>query len=374
MSIKIGNFIFDFCEVWGDFGVQIHELKRYITNNDKIEYILNDLGCHSVKFHPSKNYYTSANPDGDNKAAVCVINDQHLSCRNYTRYIGDNADIFTLIQFYKKIDFKEAFRYAHKVLGLKFSVTDSKPVQDKPKQDPLDIFKKVINRKTKINVFEYDVLSENAFNDFVPYIHSSWFKEGVIKRTIDKFGLAYSYKHKRTVVPLRHWATGELLGFNMRTSVDNCTEFGIAKYFTTPNYPKSINLFGLWENSDSIQTKKSVVVFESEKSVLKRHSRNDETGVALSGHALHPEQVRILIGLGVPITIAMDKDVDLQEVRHMCEKFYGIRPVYYIFDRWGLLGAKDSPSDANNQVYEFMFKHRIEYDKKEHLEYLKYKK
>lgn len=50
-----------------------------------------------------------------------------------------------------------------------------------------------------------------------------------------------------------------------------------------------MNLFGLWENKDSIQEKGHVVVFEAEKSVLKRDSLNDPTGVAVSGHEISDE-------------------------------------------------------------------------------------
>ena len=62
-------------------------------------------------------------------------------------------------------------------------------------------------------------------------------------------------------------------------------------------YIKSLNLFGLYENYDSIQKAKQVTVVEAEKSVLKRDSLNDSTLVALSGHTMSEEQAAILIGL-----------------------------------------------------------------------------
>jgi DNA primase len=84
---------------------------------------------------------------------------------------------------------------------------------------------------------------------------------------------------------MRYWLTGELLGFNQRTTVENYEEFGIKKYFITPTYPKALNLYGLYENYDAIQKAGYVVVAESEKSVLKRDSLGDSTVVALSGKA-----------------------------------------------------------------------------------------
>jgi DNA primase len=169
---------------------------------------------------------------------------------------------------------------------------------------------------------------------------------------------------------MRYWLTGELLGFNQRTTVENYEEFGIKKYFITPTYPKALNLYGLYENYDAIQKAGYVVVAESEKSVLKRDSLGDSTVVALSGKSISQEQIRILIGLNAEIVIALDKDADINEVRFICEKFYHIRPVSYIYDKWGILNEKDAPMDSNNKNYEFLFNNRVKYDRREHEAYL----
>lgn len=93
--------------------------------------------------------------------------------------------------------------------------------------------------------------------------------------------------------------------------------------------------------------------------------------MALSGCELSEEQVKILIGLDVEIIIALDKDIPLNHIRYCCEKFYGIRKISYIYDRWDLIGKKDSPTDASNKIFDFMLRYRINYDQNEHKEYLK---
>ena len=55
----------------------------------------------------------------------------------------------------------------------------------------------------------------------------------------------------------------------------------------------------------------------------------------------------------------------------MCEKFYGIRKVSYIWDSYDLLKSKDSPADAENKIYNFLFEFRRIYDENEHKKYLK---
>lgn len=349
----------------------ISELKEYIYQQQKIEYILENIGCHNIAYHPNKEFYSCGNHNGDNKGAINVRNNEYLGVINWTRMneFGDNSDIITLVQYNKNMSFVDAIKYIHKILDLPFKFETKK--EAKKKFDPLNVFKRVLKCKRVIDVEDIKALEDELLNDFVPMLHIDWYREGIMPWTRDKFKLAYSYKRKRIVIPIYHWLTKELVGFNMRTTVPNYEEFDIPKYWITPTYQKSNNLYGLAENYDSIVSKKIVTVFESEKSTLKRDSLTDDTCVSLQGKTMSDEQARILIGLNAEIVIALDKDVDIGEVRFMCEKFYHIRPVSYIYDKWDLLGEKDSPADKGDKIYKFLFKHRVKYDESEHKEYLK---
>lgn len=355
------------------------DLKEYIYENNKIDYVLEQIGCHHIKLNQNEKYYSCGNVDGDNPSCITVFNDKYINVVNYTReeYFRNNAsyqpDIFTLVQYNlsrsnNNFDFSDAVKYLHKLFNL--PLTFNKTVKKDKTIDPLEVFKKVI-RNTSPDYEEDVELNEIEQIDYIPYIHIDLFKEGITQRTIDEFGLAYSNLHKRNIIPLRYWLNGKLLGYNMRTTVPNYAEFGIKKYFITPTYQKNLNVFGLWENKETIKEKGYVVIYEAEKSVLKRHSRLDGTGVAISGHSLSDEQARILIGLNVDIVVSLDKDININEVRHMCEKFYGIRNVYYTYDKHDLLNPKDSIADASKDIYDFIFKYKIKYDENEHKKYLK---
>ena len=351
----------------------ISELKEYIYENNKIEYILEQLGCHEIKYNSQKEYWSAAHADGDNPQGVNIRNNQYLNYRSFSRGIDyeDGQDLISLVETTKKLSFIETVKYIHKLLDLPF---EFKRREEKPqkKYDPLSVFKKVLrcNRRV-VNVDDIKILEDKLIDDYIPMLHIDFLREGIMPWTRDKFGIAYSYKHKRVVIPHRFWMTGQLLGFNMRTTVENYEAFGIRKYYLTNGFNKSLNVYGLYENYESIQNAGYVVVTESEKSCLKRDSLGDSTVVSLSGKNMSDEQTRILIGLGTEVIIAMDKDVDISEIRHMCEKFYHIRPVSYIYDKWDLLSKKDAPVDKGNKIYQFLFKHRIKYDENEHRLYLK---
>ena len=347
-------------------------LKKYIFENKKIEYVLNEIGCHSIKYHPNKDFFSCANYNGDNTGAINIKNNEYLNVINYTRNeFSDNSDIITLVEYNKNLSFIDAVKYIHKILGLEYKY--SKKSSKKPKKEEsnmLEVFEKHLCKKKKVDVSDIQILDEDLINDYIPLLHIDWFKEGIMPWTRDKFGLAYSYKYKRVVIPIRYWLTKELVGFNMRTTVENYDEFGIKKYYLTPTYQKNLNLYGLAENYDTIQKAGYVVVYESEKSVLKRDSLGDSTGVALSGHTMSDEQASILWGLDVDIIISMDKDVSIEEIRHMCSKLYRGRNVYYTYDKWDLLSEKDSIADKSNKIFDFMMKYKFKYDEKEHSIYL----
>lgn len=350
----------------------VNELKEYIYNENKISYILEQLNCHEIKYNEQRQTYSAAHKDGDNPQGINIRNNQYLNYRSFSRGVDyeDGQDLITLVETTEKLSFIESVKYLHKILGLPFEF--KRTIKTEKKSDPLQVFKKVLRcNRMIVNVEDIKVLEDKILNDYVPLLHYSWVKEGITERTRKKFGICYSYRYKRIIIPHRFWLNGSLLATNARTTVDNWEEFNIKKYILTNGYNKQLNIYGLWENYESIQKAGYVVVYESEKSVLKRDSLCDSTGVAISGHVLSDEQLRVLIGLNVDIVLAMDNDISIEEVRHMAKKFYRIRPVSYIRDKWDLLNDKDSPTDKGDKIYQFLFKHRVKYDESEHQEYLK---
>lgn len=352
----------------------IGELKEYIFDNNKIEYVLEQLHCHNIQYHEKHNYFSACFPDGDNPQGINIKNDKYLNYRSFSRNVSydEGKDIVDLIQYIFKKDFKESVKYLHDLFGLSYSFKKQAVVKDE-KINPLEVFTKHLkaNRKQRINVEDIQTLSEDILDNYIPLLHLSWVREGITERARSKFGIAYSFKRNRIMIAIRHWLTGELLGFNARTTIENFEEFGIKKYWLTPTYQKANNLYGLYENRKSIEKAGYLVIAESEKSVMKRFSLFDETVVALQGKSMSEEQRRIILGLNIrEVIVALDSDVNLNEVRFLCEQFYGLRNVSYMCDKYQLLKDKQAPMDAHNKVYQFLFKNRVKYDEKEHNEYL----
>ena len=77
-----------------------------------------------------------------------------------------------------------------------------------------------------------------------------------------------------------------------------------------------------------------------------------------------------MIGLNVDIIICLDNDVTLNEIYHICDKFYGIRNVYFIKDTEGILGEKDNITDVCEKDFIKLFKNKTKYTTEMHEQYI----
>lgn len=354
----------------------VTEIKKYIYENKKISFVLENLGCHNIKYHSNKEYYSASFKDGDNPNGINIQNNEYLGYVSWSRNVTfeDRQDLISLIEYSNQCDFITALKWLHQILDLPYSIRDiknKKPKQKDLKSKALSVFTNYVNKNKSVDVAEINILDNSILDEYVPIEYIGWLREGITPYACNKFNIEYSYRRKRIIIPQKLWSTGELIGINARTTIDNYQALGINKYSFSKGYNKSINLYGLYENYESIKKQKYCCVYESEKSVLKRYSHFDETAVALSGKIMSEEQKRILIGLDVDIVICLDNDVSINEIYHICDKFYGIRNIYFIKDTDGILGEKESPADATEKNFIKLFKHKTRYTEDMHNQYVK---
>lgn len=341
-----------------------NSLIRYIYDNNQTEYILEQIGCHHINNHFVKEW-RCALPNHHNPTKVSIKKNGYLSMRIFDGADNTSGNIITLLMYIDKCNFISALKKIHKILKIPFTKITKNNFQ--LTQKPTDIFKKMCQQSNQKVNFEDMLLNDGVITNYSKHLHISWYKEGIIHKTAQIFDLGYDYDRNRIIIPHRYWSgdADQYIGLIGRTTIPNYEIFNIPKYFPLKAYPKSMNLYGLHENYEQIQKQGYVVVFEAEKSVLKRHSRNDATGVALMGHEMSQEQVRILLGLNVEIIIAMDQDVSLEHIWKMCSQFYKKRRVSYIYDKYHLLKDKESPADTNNKMYQWFLKYRKVFDEED---------
>lgn len=217
-------------------------------------------------------------------------------------------------------------------------------------------------------------LSAGILNAYSRYAYGGWVNEGISVRTQEKFGIRYSIPENKVIIPQVN-GNGELIGIRGR-SLDpyEAEMFGKYRPVTfrgqTLSYPTSLNLYGLYQNKETIKNTKQVILFESEKSVLQLDTMfgGHSNGLALSGQSVSDWQIRKLMDLDInEVVVGLDKDYRTEAERNlratMLIKMFSrllLRfNVTVIFDEVdGLLGYKDSPTDCGKEKFLKLMKTR----------------
>ena len=339
------------------------ELEEYLSSNpNEIEKILEELGFGKIL---NRGRYISACVPNFNNASGFSILIENLYCKSFTTHFDFSGHLFDLVQHMKGYtNFGDTMRFIHKILNIPYSY--SKKEDDTPKDSILDFFKKYKTKPNKRSTKEVELkfyTDEEVFNMYTQCSYAGWLKEGIIAKVQEEFGVGYHFDSRRVVYPHRYYKDGKICGLIGRTicSDEEIEYFGVPKYFPLIPYPKSKNLYGLWENMEYIKQAKEVIVFEAEKSVLKMRSRGINNCVSVGSHDLSDEQVKILIGLNVNIVLAYDEDVPLEFMESECKKFKGLRSVSIVINQYDILKDKQSPADATLKIWEALYKRRIVY-------------
>lgn len=330
-----------------------YELKQYIIDNNKIVEVLEGLECTNIK--PYTKEYRFSTPICNNATATRIKKDT-LKVKSFSSDKEMFGDIFLLTMNIKNITFPQSVKLIHKILGLKY--TGITKIEKKDKKDILSIFKRAKGKHMDFTNEELKIYHEDICREFIKIPYIGWIREGIMPYTQKIFGIGYSRLKDRVCVPWRYWCGEEedYTGIIGRTLNEDYDILNIPKYFPLIAFPKSMNIYGLQENYKGIQEAGCVIVYEAEKSVLKSHSLLIKNAVAIGGHELSDEHIKILLSLDVTIIFAMDNDMDEQLSIDMCNRVKRFRKTGYIYDEFGLLGAKDSIIDRGLKIYNALFK------------------
>ena len=266
-------------------------------------------------------YYSSIShnlyaDDGTHKSRLNV----HVDDLTMTDYVlGYTFDIFELVKLRKqlqgvKYNFPQCIKYVCDVLNIDYNVgnlNESKNIYDWSK------LKKYLNLKRNNKEIELKEYDPSILKCFDKIYYQSWLDEGFTKEILDKWGIKWYNYQQQIVIPI-YDNSGILRGIRVRNTVpNNIEEFGKynplrlldGKQF---NFPSSQILYGENYHWENIKNRKSVVLVESEKSVIKSDMWDDKSvTLALFGHILSDYNLKRLIDIGVnELTISIDYDYE----------------------------------------------------------------
>lgn len=344
--------------------LRANDVKEMLSENDLIS-LLEDLGaepqirgnnivsktiCHGG--HKHKLVYYS-----DSKAFKCFTDSCGL------------MDIFELVGKVLNLDFFNSFKY----VCMKFGISYQGEVQDNDRIDTL-FFKKFKKQKKTISL---NKLPKNILNTYYDLYHRTWINDGISINSMKKFDIKFSIMDNQIIIP--HFdIDGNLIGVRARNLNENLIEDGkkyMPVYYKNKvlKHPTGAALYGLNLTKKYVEKYKTIILFESEKSVLQLDTMFPDMsiGASISGSSLTTHQLEILKGLDIDeVVIALDKE--FEEIGSDEERFYKdkinrvfldkLMPYFrcsVIWDFDNLLKFKDSPTDKGKETFEKLFERRI---------------
>lgn len=321
------------------------------------------------------------NPLGSGSHKLYYYGNTHLfHC--YSGCEDPSFDIFELVRKVKAnageaIDLPRAIKIVAQHFGV--SVAQDQDGFEGNSLEDWEILKKYQDtgkiEYIKKNV-DFNIFNEQQLKYFPRPRILPWEREGMDPRIMDLRNICYDPINEGIVIP-HYDLDGNLIGIRERTLIKEQEQYG--KYRPAVingkmyNHPLGFNLYNLNFSADNIASCGIAIVFEGEKSCIKYASlfgEENDISVATCGSNLVTHQVDLLLQCGArEIVIAFDKqfqkigDEEYQQwtkkLRQIHEKYSSRCTISFIFDKKGnLLRYKDSPIDADPEIFMKLFKER----------------
>lgn len=347
---------------------ELRKIEARIFNEDRIEELLEQLGCWDIMTEQHGILYVAGLPDGNNSRSVQIKNTESLSVN--IRSKGITGSIFDLVSYIlfesetqqemKDTLSKSKFWICNKLNYPEFIDEFYRVTSDI--QEPIkkynDWLKKTSTKANKNNIIN-EVLSDKYIKEYEVIPYYEWYKDGLSIATQKKFQVGIDVNTERITFPV-HNKNGEMIGIKGRYCGKNKEIEDKYKYLYLKPCNKSLELFNLHRAMPHIQRLKEVIVVEGGKTTMFLTQWKYPNSVSIEGDSLSPVQVRLLkeLGLDIKYIFAYDKDKDAEYVKKEASKLTG-RMKYGIIDIENKLENKDSPIDKGKEVWESLYKNNI---------------
>lgn len=288
--------------------IDIAEIKAQITDDDIIA-IMDDIGIPlvsansqyllfpSVCHHP--NDWESSKPK-----LYYYIKSQHWHCYS----CNSDWDVFGLVQHIRHCNFMDAVDYICSTLGIKATDLDIRQDVDNWQRDLRRWLPNAdYDEPTELTAYDPAILS--AFDHLYP---TEWLEYGITRDSMDKFGIGWYARQACISIPVVQ--NGQLVGVRGRYTRQQDIDKGKYRPLslldgTVLKFPSSGCLYGYDQNKAAIKKSRQVLLFESEKSILKADSWNIHNALAVFGSNISKRQIDLLLALGVnDVVLCMDSD------------------------------------------------------------------
>ena len=280
-----------------------------------------------------------------------------------------DADIFGMVQKVQGCTFPQAVAYVCTTLDIQASEVMQDDMRD-PWQRDLRRWLPNADIDEPAELTSYDTAILSAFDHLYP---TEWLDYGITRDSMDKFGIGWYARQACISIPVVQ--NGQLVGvrgrYTKRQDVDKGKYRPIAMLDgTVLKFSTNQCLYGLDQNKAAIEKCRQVLLFESEKSVLKADSWNIHNALAVFGSNISKRHIEMLLELGVnDVVLCFDSDYkqvgddDFQffvaKMRKLAGKLRGYFNVSIIYNNQGYDGYKYSPVDFDRWQFDKLYESRV---------------
>lgn len=288
------------------------KFKNLNFTEDKIYKLLEALGFSNIK-NSEKEFKFSWKEDSSPNG-TCLFKD-NLYFIHWSS--GKQGDIIELIKNKLECSYKNSFKFLQEFMNERLTYQ---------KEMTPSIFESYLDElRMELNEVNYETYDDRLLLDYKQTISELFLKDGINTLTQYKFNIIYDDDSGRIGIPIRD-KRGELVGILGRFNYKK-VHGGIPKYLPILNYKRSLFLFGLYEND--IKNKDTIIIVESEKSVLKAYSLGFKNVVAL-GTCRISRQQKFLIEECRPkrVILLLDEGLNDEYYRKIAEDLLSSNAIY----------------------------------------------
>ena len=347
--------------------LDIQSIKSAITDDDIIA-LMDSMGIPLVSANSQYQLYPSACHHSDWERHKNKLYYYEQSQRWHCYSCSGDWDTIALIQHLRHCTFNQAVDYICSTLGIAATEIVQDDMRD-PWQCELCRWLPNAAQDEPAELTAYDPAILSAFDHLYP---TEWLKYGITRDSMDKFGIGWYARQACISIPVVQ--NGQLVGVRGRYTRPQDIDKGKYRPLslldgTVLKFPSSGCLYGYDQNKAAIEKSRQVLLFESEKSVLRADSWNIHNALAVFGSNISKRHIEMLLELGVnDVVLCFDSDYrqvgddDFQFfVAKICKlvgKLRGYFNISIIYNNQGYDGYKYSPVDFTYDQFMTLYERR----------------
>lgn len=327
----------------------IIKIKDKLRNNpESIIHILNELGCENIK--PLKGHEIRWGSSNGSK-----INIETLSYASFSH--NHKGDIITMVSLLKEIDLGQAIKWLAKELNLSYEYSEKVEVVL-----PFNGFFKQYSKVKDNDVNPPKTYPIERLKEYTGRLNTLWLEDNISLQTQELFDIGLDFETNRITIGWKD-VNSELVGIMGRLNKKELTDKD-TKYLPIIPFNKSKVLYGLDVNYSNILDNGTIIIVESEKSVLRGYELGYRNIVALGGNNISERQAALIKSLCVNVVISLDEGIELTHSIEQAKKCKIENPFFsnevYVMEVDDL-PKKHSIFDMNKEVIDNYLKNKLIY-------------